>query len=57
MQELIELWERRVKHYEKLIDTTINPQIVWDMQNTSDVFILCIDELKRTLAAEKENEK
>ena len=54
MKKLIELWERRVAHYKKLIDTTINPQIVWDMQNTSDVFILCIDELKRTLAAEKE---
>jgi len=57
MQELIELWERRVAHYEKLIKKSINPQVMWDMQNTSDVFILCIDELKRTLDANKENEK
>ena len=54
MQELIELWERRVAHYEKLIKKSINPQVMWDMQNTSDVFILCIDELKRTLDANKE---
>ena len=57
MQKLIELWEKRVAHYEKLIKKSINPEVMWDMRITADTFETCIDELKRTLAAEKENEK
>ena len=51
MQELIEIWEKRVKHYEKLIETTSNSYSIERLYATIDTFKTCIDELKRTLAA------
>ena len=54
MKKLIELWERRVKHYEKLIDSSTNDYVIEGLDATADTFRTCIDELKRTLDANKE---
>jgi len=55
MNELIDIWEKRVKHYKELIHpSTCGWNATERLYATVDTLEICIAELKLTLNADKE---
>ena len=60
MKELIKKWEKRVRHYEELMNdpmNTYNIVTVERLYSIIDTFNTCIDELKHVSASYHKTEK
>ena len=57
MKELIEKWEKRVKHYEKLVKAATNSYTIERLFSAIDTFNTCIDELKHISVCYHNNQR
>ncbi|HUW21070.1 MAG TPA: hypothetical protein VMW41_00195 [Candidatus Bathyarchaeia archaeon] len=57
MEELIKKWEKRIKHYEKLVKAATNNYTIERLLSAIDTFNTCIDELEHISVCYHNNQR
>ena len=53
MKDLIKSWKRRSEKYKKLANNSINEIVIEGLLASSEVYIVCADELERNVASQQ----